>query len=175
MKRSRSVLNALSENGSNPRLGLSMSRGASSMNALDDKTVDCLNVRFPVTRGRRRSAALDLRFHSSPAKMGVSRIAIRGVAETFREIGLFDSGHATWRKTRLRAIAPKIEYPFAPLVCAAAPLPCSRRGDARRISGSATKFLPAAGWPRRDKRKLNVPAMGIETLIPAAAADDCRR
>src|SRR6516164_8422321 len=62
-------------------------------------------------------------------------------------VGLFDSGHATWRKTRLRAIAPRIEYPFAPLVCAAAPLPCSRRGDARRISGSATKFLPAAGWP----------------------------
>jgi hypothetical protein len=172
MKRSRSVFNALSENGSNPRLGLTMSRGASSMNAVDDKTVDCLNIRFPVTRGRRRSAVLDLRFHSSPAKKGVSRIAIRGVAETFREMGLFDSGHATWRKPRLPAIAPRIEYPFAPLVCAAAPLPCSR--STQDVSGSATKFLPAAGWPRRDMRRLNVPAMGIETLIPAAA-DECHR
>jgi len=169
MKRSRSVLNALSENGSNPRLGLTMSRGASPVNALDDKTVDCLNIRFPVTRGRRRSAVLGRRHHSLPAKNSGSRIAIRGVAEAFREIGLF-GGRATWRNPPLGAITPRNKYPYAPLVCAAAPSPC----DARRISGPARKFLPAAGWPRRDMRRRDVSAIGIETLIPGAA-DDCRR
>jgi hypothetical protein len=77
-KRSRSVLNASSENRSNLRLGLVMSRGAPPVNALHDKTVDCLKIRFPVRRGQRRSAALGLSPHSSPAKRGVSRIAIRG-------------------------------------------------------------------------------------------------
>jgi hypothetical protein len=114
-KRSRSVFNALSENHSNSRLGLITSRGASPMNTLRDKTVDCLDIRFPVTRGRRRSAVLVLRLHSSPAKRSVSRIAMRGVAATFPEIGLCDSRHATWRKPSLRAIAPRIKYPLPPL------------------------------------------------------------
>ena len=65
------------------------------MNALHDKTVDCLELRFSVARGRRRSAVLGL-LDGSPAKRSVSRTAMG------------------------RAIAPRTRYPFAPLVCAAA-------------------------------------------------------
>jgi hypothetical protein len=36
------------------------------MNGLHDKPVDCLDIRFPVPRRRRRSAVLGLRLHSSP-------------------------------------------------------------------------------------------------------------
>jgi hypothetical protein len=56
------------------------------MNALHDKTLDCLNIRFAVRRGRRRSQVLGLRLHGSPAKKGANRIAIRGLAEALREI-----------------------------------------------------------------------------------------
>jgi len=120
LRRSRSVLYALAENHSNSRLGLIASTGASPMNTLQDKTVDCLEIRFPVTRGRRRSAFLGLRLDGSPAKRSVSRTAMGGVAVTFPEIELLDCRRATWRKPSLRAIAPRTQYPFAPLVCAAA-------------------------------------------------------
>ena len=67
---------------SNAPPGVIMWRGASPMNALHDKTVDCLDIRFAVTRGRHRLEVLGLRLHGSPAKNGASRMAIRGLAET---------------------------------------------------------------------------------------------
>jgi hypothetical protein len=97
------------------------------MNALHDKTVDCLDIRFPVPLGdaAQQSSAFDFTVRPS-----------RGArATTFREIVLFDCRRATWGKPSPRAIAPRLKYPFAPPICEASPPPRSRRCDARRFSG----------------------------------------
>ena len=55
------------------------------MNTLHDKTLDCRNIGFAVRRRRDRLEVLSL--PGPPTKNGASRIAIRGVAETFRKLG----------------------------------------------------------------------------------------
>ena len=142
------------------RARLIMSRGAPPMNGLHDKPVDCLDIRFPVPRRRRRSAVLDLRLHSSPhAERKPDRNL--GSGGDVPRIGLFDCCRATRGKPSLRAIAPRRKYPFTPPVCAAAPSPCSRRCHARRFSGPDKKFPPAARWP-------------VEALIPGCVDNYCR-
>jgi len=127
------------------------------MNGPHDKPVDCLDIRFPVPRRRRRSGVVGLRLHSSPhAERKQDRNL--GSGGDVPRIGLFDCCRATRGKPSLRAIAPRRKYPFTPPVCAAAPSPCCH---ARRFSGPDKKFPPAARWP-------------VEALIPGCVDNYCR-